>query len=107
MANVDACNILETRLRDRGQLAQQKADKEKIAASQAAINSIRLSSGSNWLEEYLDWLGVVFEVDKEHDMMKMLKEREGTLNRQWTAEHDKGMNSCYKMPTLISYQDLY
>lgn len=89
---------------DNGQL---EADKENITASQAAINSIRLSSGSNWLEEYLDWLGVMFEVDKEYDMMKMLKERERILNRQWTAEHDKGMNNCYKILTLISYQDLY
>ena len=106
MDKVDACNILDTRFRDRRQLAQRKADKEKIAESQAAINSIRLSSGSSWLEEYLDWLGVVFEVDKEYDMMKMLKEKEGTLNRQWTAEHDKGMDSYNKMLTLISYQDL-
>lgn len=62
---------------------------------------------SNWLKKYLNWLGIIFEIDKKYDMMKILKKREEILNCQWIIEYDKNINNYYKILILINYQDLY
>lgn len=40
--------------------------------------------------EYLDWLGVDFDVSKEHDMFTLLQAK--NVKRAWTHEHDKSID---------------
>jgi len=78
------------RLCDRKAMKRAKDDKGK--ASQAADEEVanRLGCASDWLPEYLEWLGVDFDVSKEHDMLTLLKTKD--IRRAWTDEHDKSMD---------------
>ena len=70
-----------------------KDDKEN--ASQAAAEEVasRLGCASDWLREYLEWLGVDFDASREHDMLTLLKAKD--IRRAWTDEHDKSIGPIY------------
>ena len=80
----------------RGRDAMQRAKDEKAKATQAAAEELanRLGCASDWLPEYLEWLGVDFDVSNEHDTLTFLKAKD--IMRAWTDEHDKSMDSFTK-----------
>ena len=87
------------RLRNREAMKRAKDGKEK--ASQAAVEEVanRLGCASDWLPEYLEWLGVDFDVSKEHDMLTLLKAKD--IRRAWTDEHNKSIGPIsYKVLTF-------
>ena len=80
-------STLMKKLRDRD--AMQRAKDEKAKASQAAAEELakRLGCASDWLPEYLEWLGVDFDTSNEHDTLTFLKSK--GIMRAWADEHDK------------------
>src|SRR5438046_2132383 len=78
------------RLRNREAMKRAKDDKGK--ATQAAVEEVanRLGCASDWLPEYMQLLGVDFDVSKEHDMLALIKTKD--IRRAWTDEHDKSMD---------------
>ena len=78
------------KLRNREAMKRAKDDKENASQTAAEGVANRLGCASDWLPEYLEWLGVDFDISKEHDMLIVLKTKD--IRHAWTDEHDKSMN---------------
>jgi hypothetical protein len=77
-------------LRNREAMKRAKDDQEKASHAAAEERSTRLGCASDWLPEYLEWLGVDFDISQEHDILALLKAKD--IKRTWTHEHDKSMH---------------
>src|SRR5947207_13893811 len=87
------------RLRNREAMKRAKDGKEK--ASQAAAEEVtnRLGCASDWLPEYLEWLGVDFDVSDEHDMLSLLKTK--NIKRACTDKHNKSMDDLFQSADIL------
>jgi DNA-binding transcriptional regulator GbsR (MarR family) len=82
------------KLRNCDAMKRAKDNEENAAQATAEEVANQLGCASGWLPEYLEWLGVDFDVSKEHDMLTLLKTKD--IRCAWTDEHDKSMDNLLK-----------
>ena len=68
--------VVTDKLHNRRAIKLTKDDKEN--ATQAAAEEVtnQVDSASGWLSEYLKWLGVDFDIVKEHNILTLLKSKD-------------------------------